>query len=277
MPRGDVAMASEVVAVLSDGRRPGLPSCTSASQLATYSRCPRQYEYRYVLRAERERRAVGLALGSAVHSALGWWFEERAQERAPTIEDVERVVVTDLAAATAFSSMAWSKDEGMEDLELEARALIRTFLAAHADLPVSETDVRFDMLIEDPDTGEVLPRPLLGYFDAELAGTNVLELKTTRKSYSDVELRTNLQFAAYRTIGARMGVDVEIIALVRTKTPKLQHVLLKRDPNVSQWFIRAAVQIERAILARHFPPAPGQACACCEYKLRCTGDDDGPA
>lgn len=47
-----------------------LPPTTSASQLSAYARCPRQYYYRYVEHRKPEVRSPGLALGSAVHSAL---------------------------------------------------------------------------------------------------------------------------------------------------------------------------------------------------------------
>ncbi len=134
-----------------------------------------------------------------------------------------------------------------------------------------ESEVRFDFVILDPDTGEQMPRPLVGYFDAELATGNVIELKTARRAYSEVDLRVGLQFAAYRTAARHFGVDVEVIALVRTKSPKVQHVVLPHDRDVSRWFMRSAASIERAILAGHFPPAPGMACSSCEFRRACLG------
>ncbi len=246
------------------------PAHASASQLATYARCPRLYHYRYVERREPEVRAPGLALGSAIHSALAWWFSERAEERDPDVTAAVKVLRADLAAATAFANMRWG-DTAPEKLEAEAERLLRFFVAEKGDLPVKESEVYFDFLITDPHTREQMPRPMIGYFDAELADGNVLELKTVRRAYSEVELRTNLQFAAYRTAARYFGVSVEVMAIVRTKTPRIQHVVLPHDRDVSAWFMRAAATIERAILAGHFPPAPGVACASCEYRRACLG------
>ena len=58
-----------------------LPDHTSAAQLACYAACPRKYEYRYVEGAPPEYKSVSLALGAAVHSSIGWWFEQRLAGR----------------------------------------------------------------------------------------------------------------------------------------------------------------------------------------------------
>jgi CRISPR/Cas system-associated exonuclease Cas4 (RecB family) len=250
--------------------RSDLPDHTSASQLSTYARCPRAYAFRYLEHREPELRSTGMALGSAVHSSLAWWFEERAHEREVTIEQALKIFRADLAAATVFDNLRWGEGSP-EKLEAEGERLVRAFLSEKGDLPVVGSEVRFDFVIVDPDTGEQMPRPLVGYFDAELASGNVLELKTGRRAYSEIDLRVGLQFAAYRTAARYFGVDVELVALVRTRVPKLQHVVLPHDHDVSRWFMRAASGIERAILAGHFPPAPGVACSSCEFRRACLG------
>lgn len=247
-----------------------LPLTTSATQLSVYASCPRRYWYRYVEHRDPERRAPGLALGSAVHSAVAWWFEERAQERTPTEEDVQRVLRADLSAATASDALGLDP-AARAQLAAEADRLVRVFLAEAGDLPVIESEVRFDFVVRDPTTGEEMPRPLIGFFDAELANGRLVELKTAKRRYSLVDLRTNLQFGAYRTAARYFGVDVELIVLVRTKQPRIQRVVLPHDRDVSTWFLAAAASIERAILAGHFPPTPGATCRSCEYRRACLG------
>lgn len=247
-----------------------LPDHTSATQLAVYASCPRRYAYRYIEHREPETRAVGMVLGSAVHSALAWWFEERAQEHDVGVADVLRVLAADLAAASAYDNVRWD-DNRPEHIASEAERLVRTFVDRHDQLHVVETEVRFDFVIVDPDTGRQQPRPLIGYFDAELASGNIVELKTAKRAYADADLATNLQFGAYRTAARHLGVDVELIALVRTKVPKVQHAVLPHDREVTRWFMRAASAIESAVLAGHFPPAPGATCRSCEHRRACLG------
>ena len=87
---------------------PALPEHTSASQLNTYARCPRAYRYKYIDGVEPEFKSVSLALGSAVGSAIAWFFDEQKAGRAPTIEDAVAIVRADLAAATT-GNVYWGK------------------------------------------------------------------------------------------------------------------------------------------------------------------------
>jgi hypothetical protein len=66
----------------------------------------------------------------------------------------------------------------------------------HGDLPVVATEMRFEMELVEPDTGEVMPRKLVGYFDLVLADGGVVELKTARGSYSNVDLATKRAISA---------------------------------------------------------------------------------
>jgi CRISPR/Cas system-associated exonuclease Cas4 (RecB family) len=225
---------------------------------------------KYVLHLAPERRGTGLALGSAVHGAAAWWFEERAAGHEPTVEDALRILHADLGAELAREDIDW-RGASVVGLRAEGERLARTFLAQYGDLDVVATEVPFELAVIDPITGEQLPRRLVGYFDFELRNGNVVELKTAKAAYSEVALATNLQFAAYRTAARYAGVDVEVFALVKTKMPRVQHVVLPHSRDVSRWFLTAAAQIERAILAGHFPPAPGMMCSSCEYRTACMG------
>jgi putative RecB family exonuclease len=252
-------------------RQSDLPSHTSASQLATYASCPRRYELRYVLKLEPERRGTGLALGSAVHGAVQWWFEERAEREEPAMEQALRIFRADLDAGLAHANIDW-RDTTHDELREDGERLVRAFLTEHGSLRVRGTEVAFELSIIDPVTGHQIPRRLVGYFDIELLNGNVVELKTARGAYSEIALATNLQFTAYRTAARYAGADVEIYALIRTKTPKIQHVVLPHHRDVSRWFMHAAASIERAIMARHFPPAPSpMSCGSCEYQRTCLG------
>lgn len=249
-----------------------LPDHTSASQLATYARCPRQYRYRYVEGRAAERFSTNLALGSAVGSAIAWWFEAQRSGESAEVEGAARVFRADLAAALARPDVDWD-GETLESLAGLGEKLLGTFLAAYGDLPVLRTEERIELPLVDPDTGEPMPRPLLGYLDFVLPDGSAIELKTAARSYSDSDLRTNLQFAGYRTVMRARGAGLlRLVVLVKTKTPKIQDVALEADRRIEAWFLRAAVQIERAILSGQFPPAPGMACSMCDYPVLCAGD-----
>ncbi len=188
----------------------------------------------------------------------------------PTVEDALRILNADLGAELARDDIDW-RGATVDDLRTEGERLVRTFVTHCGELEVVATEIPFELAVIDPITGEHLPRRLVGYFDFELRNGNVIELKTAKAAYSQVALATNLQFAAYRSAARYAGVDVEVFNLVKTKVPKVQHVVLPHSRDVSLWFMTAAAQIERAILAGHFPPAPGMMCSSCEYRRTCIG------
>lgn len=223
-----------------------------------------------MLQVEPEERSTNLALGSAVHGAVEWWFEERNAGREPSVVDALRVARADLAAGLAHTNVAW-KDESPATLATESARMVRFYLEELGDLDVAATEVPIELPILDPDTGEQMPRRLIGFFDMERRSGNVVELKTAKAAYSEIACRTSLQFSAYRTAARYLGVDVELHAIVRTKQLRLQRIVLPHDREVSRWFMRAASQIERAIAAGIFPPSPSSMCASCEYRRRCLG------
>ena len=255
-----------------------LPEHTSASQLALYSACPRKYRYRYLEDAEPEYRSVSLALGSVVHSVIAWWFDRRIEGTEPTMEDAMEILRADFAAATheEIALGRWT----LEDLQAHAGHLVRTFLQQLGDLDVQRTEMRFEVSLYDPDTGDALERPLVGYFDHVLGDGHVLELKTARSEYKPLALTTGLQFGAYLFGIERLwgNGELELAVIVKNKAPRIQRLKLHPNARTAAWFLRAATDIERSILAGHFPPAPGWSCGTCEYQRRCLGNvEDEPS
>ncbi len=255
----------------------GLPEHISASQLSTYARCPRKFRYRYLDRAEPEFRGVGLALGTVVHGAAQWWFERKRDRGEPTMKEVMDIVRADFAAAIhdGLRWGAWTP----ADLRAQAERLVRTFIEKFGDIHVEATEKRFELSLYDPETGESVQRPLVGYFDFSIGAGRVMELKTARSDYGPLDLTTSLQFAAYLMALDQQseGGELDLVVLIKNRVPRIQR--LKLHPNVrsERWFLRAATDIERSIQAGHFPPAPGYGCSSCEYQRRCLGTEQAGA
>lgn len=254
-----------------------LPSFTSASQLSTYARCPRRFRFRYLDRAEPEFRSVSLALGSVVHGAAQWWAEERRDGRDPRTDDVMDIVRADFAAAV-HDGLRWGQWTPA-DLRAHAERLVRTFVEHFGQLEVEGTEMRFELSIYDPDTGECVERPLVGYFDFYLGPGKVLELKTARSDYTALDLSTSLQFAAYLMALDQgwEGGQLDLAVLIKNRTPRVQRLKLHPNERTERWFLRAAFDIESSISAGNFPPAPGFGCGSCEYQQRCLGGSESAA
>lgn len=254
---------------------PDIPTTTSASQLTAYTMCPRLYAMRYVYHAEPEFRSLNLALGSAVHGAIGWYFEEKLAGRIPTLEGADRIVAADLLAETSGVRMQW-KDETPDTLEQKAQALVRAYLGAHGDQDVVAVEERFEVDIEHPETGETLPRPLVGYFDLLVRTKNqsIVEIKTTSKAWHPKSLERHLQVGSYVTAANALHGGpalVSIHAILKQKSPRVEEYHVERGEcdQLSFWFYFAAREIEAAIAAGHYPPSPGHNCFECEFAKSC--------
>ncbi len=249
-----------------------IPPTTSVSQLTAYSMCPRLYFYRYVKHAEPEFRSLNLALSSAVHSTIGWWFREKLQGRQPTFESADRIFSADIAAETVQMSIRW-KDQTPDALEAKGQALVRTYLEQYGDLSVVGVEQRFEVDIEDPETGESLPRPLVGYFNLVVRkGDEIVEIKTTSKAWHPQSLLRHLQVGSYVTAANALHggpARVVIHAILKLRAPRVEEYPVERGEPDNVWFFHAAKSIEGAIQAGHFPPSPGPKCIECEFGKAC--------
>jgi CRISPR/Cas system-associated exonuclease Cas4 (RecB family) len=169
------------------------------------------------------------------------------------------------------------KDETPEGLEAKGQALVRAYLAKHGELPVVGVEQRFEVDIENPETGEALPRLLVGYFDLVVSkGDEVVEIKTTSRAWHPLSIARHLQLGAYvAAANALHGGPSRVIvhAILKQKSPRVEEYPVERGEPDNAWFFHAAMAIEGAIQAGHFPPSPGDStCFGCEYSKACLAE-----
>lgn len=244
----------------------------SASQLVAYAICPRKYAFHYVYGLAPEFRSTSLLLGSAVHGAIGWFFEERLRSATPTVEQAVSVLTADLLALSADVDVRW-KSGSLESLVEEGTRLVSLYLQSYADLPVVAVESPFHVDLLDHDTGEVLGRPLEGFFDLVLDDGRVIELKTSAKAWNENDLVRHLQVGAYayawNTLhGGPSAIDVHVLVKLK-REPRIETHTIERGEPDTRWWLRTAAEIEAAISAGHFPPSPSPLCNDCEHARAC--------
>lgn len=260
-----------------------MPPSTSASQLVSYAMCPRKYAMNYVYGAAPAFRSLSLVLGSAVHSAVGWYFEQRMRGVTPEVAEAEAILAADLQAETEGKVVRW-KDHTPASLEEEGRRLLRAYLATKADLPVVAVEQPFIVDLVDPFTDECIGRQMKGFFDLVLEGGKVVELKTSSRGWQEFDLIRHLQVGAYAFAwnalhGGPSQVQVDVIVKLK-REPRVETYLIERGERDTLWWLAAAREIECGIAAGIFPPSPSGLCHECEYEVACaafTGDDELPA
>lgn len=251
---------------------PDLPPATSASQLTTYAICPRKFAFLYVYGVEPELRSTALVLGSALHSSIGWWFEQRLANMNPEISDAEEILAADLLAGAVCVPVEW-KDATPASLEEEARRLLRLYLTKFGEMEVAHVEEPFEIALEHPETGEVFGRPLRGYFDLTLKDRRVIEIKSSARGWNASDLPRHLQVGAYAFAwntmhGGPSQVTVHTIVKLK-REPRVEVYDIERGEPDTLWWLTAAAELEAAIAARQFPPKPSPLCGSCEYAKAC--------
>jgi putative RecB family exonuclease len=234
--------------------------------------CPRKYSFQYVHGLEPEFRSTALLLGSALHSAIGWFFEERLTGRTPTIAEACTVLVADLLAGAALGDIRW-KDKTPESLEEDGRRFVALYLERFGTLEVVAVEQPFQVDLMHPETGEVVGRPIKGFFDLVLDRHKVVELKSSSRGWNEFDLKRHLQVGAYAFVwnalhGGPSQLEVHVIVKLK-REPRVETYRIERGEPDTMWWFAAAAEIERAIAAGHFPPQPSPLCGECEYERAC--------
>jgi len=250
----------------------------SVSQIGTYTRCPKQYEFRYV-KGIISPPQVRMAEGSAMHKALQIGHEERmlSGTTAPLC------VLTDAhndAWKDKKSEVAVWDEESPETLILK-RA--RIFLSEYHKrfLPFIDplgVEKRFWALVDDS-------IPVLGFIDLIATDSNpslhhaddptkeVVDYKVVARTISKTEIDGNLQLSMY---SHATGVPrVRFDMFVKTKTPAVKSLASIRTSQDWKWAQRVFSDVGHAISTGIFPPTlPTEWCCSkkfCGYWDYCRG------
>ncbi len=209
-----------------------------------------------------------MAFGTAVHSALAWWFEERIAGRVPELDEALRIFRADWSSEIAGGGLELDGKSPDELSEL-GEQLVRLFVGELGDLVPKAAELRVEVPLIDPRTGEELPLPLLGFLDFLLDGV-VGEIKTTaRKNKPTTWLFQLAAYAYAHRVETGELPKAKVVQLVKTKTPKLEVADVEITEADVAWFLEVTAEVYEAIVAGAFFPNPGWACPRCEYRGAC--------
>lgn len=229
----------------------------SPSRLATYQSCPRQYYYRYIVKAPTRRQAAQ-SVGISLHGAL------------EAVQQAGGVAETGLDGAIALLASRWESDGFADAREEEAaraqaEAMLAAYLARHG---VGEGT---PVMIEKKLTARYAEVPLLGIVDrVDRLPDGTLELidyKSGRVAAADASVRQ--QLAIYRfLIKEQLGEYPARVAIHHLAANTRMAVDLA--PGEWSGLLEHAAQSAQAIERdEDFEPHLGPACLRCDYNRRC--------
>jgi CRISPR/Cas system-associated exonuclease Cas4 (RecB family) len=252
---------------------------TSVSAIKTFVQCPRKYRLNYVDKVEFAFRPIALAIGTVWHDVLGHWLGSATTGSAATPEELRERLRTGIEAAVNADGPPVLFDDAEQNLagtiDLASRmldAFLREVVLPEKTLGI---EVPFSLQLSDPDTGELLPVPLVGAMDAiviEGGCRMIWELKTAKQRYSADQLCYDLQSTAYR-LGAHddgpIDVDVKLIVVTKARAPVVQVERLKGGLQAERDLQATAASVLRAVAAGVDHPIRGWACRGCPVAHAC--------
>ncbi len=266
------------------------PLHVSVSQVKAWLRCPRAFEFRYVLAAEPEFRPVALAFGSAIHEALAAYYRGLMTPEAALTADQIVQVFRDAWQLEMKGPvpLQLSDDEDSGELVDQAASMLGVFhrAAALADpMIVEAVESPFEVAVYDPKTGEVLDESLVGVFDLvveEDGNRIVVEHKSASRKWPASQVTDDIQPSAYSLAARELGwgdVGIRLQVLTKSKkSPAFQVENTLRGSREEHDFTLTAVGVLRAIDAGVSFPVRSWACKSCPYRSACEAAsqrDDG--
>jgi putative RecB family exonuclease len=134
----------------------------------------------------------------------------------------------------------------------------------------------------DEETGEVLDRDLVGTLDLlerDAEGLVVVDLKTSARKYTDLQVEASLQLSVYSYAvglspwanGSADAADVRLRfdVLTKTKQPELVRYWTTRDRAANVRLFRLVSKELGAIEAGVFHPVVGWQCKECVFRSKC--------
>ena len=252
----------------------------SFTQIDQYLRCPLKYRFTYLDRLEPDFVPAALAFGSGIHGAAAFFFRGVGQGERPSVADVQGYFEAVWKLESEHRPLRFGEKETRESLlDLATRMLAVLYEQFDPRTEVVAVEQPFAVPLIDQETGEVLERDLVGTLDLLERDAErrlvVVDLKTSARRYTDLQVEASLQLSIYNYATGLLGyadpddVRLRFDVLTKTRVPELHRYWTTRDRAANVRLFRLAAEVLRAIEAGVFHPNPGWQCKECPFKSKC--------
>ena len=242
----------------------------SVSQIRTYLRCPRQYEYQYIHRI-RQPVTSALLLGRSFHAAI-----EKAN--LAKLEDGEILSVDDVkdtfseAWDNEKDEVEWEEDEDQGKLKDDGLAV-----TTHYYEQVGQ-NLR-PMMVEHGTTVDIDGIPVKVIIDLVEQGGRIRDFKTAKrtpqKDMAEKSIQLSTYALAYRQMTGEKETGATLDYTVNLKSgPKITQLETEIDEGRSERTKQLIKGVANAISAGvFFPVEEGMACGFCPFHDICKGGE----
>lgn len=243
------------------------------SEIETFLKCPRQWEFRYVMGLKSPPRAA-LTVGSAVDAAV----THNLVEKIKTGQDLPAEAVLD-AYSSDFDTKAKETEWGEDDQGKQKDMGAQLVKIHHEKLaPLIQPKTVQESFVIETDAGYDLG----GTIDLTETSGVVADTKTSKLAYAEDAISRALQPAlydfAYEALNQKPSTGFRFDVLIKptkTKPPQTQRIEGKVTHEDREWLFDTIGNVHKAIEAGVSTPAANGAWWCskdwCGYWDRCKG------
>lgn len=246
----------------------------SISQINLYLRCSLKYRFQYLDKMPKVFKPSALAFGSAIHSSIEWLHKEKMQGKERTLEEVLSTFEVDWFSQTIETDIHYKERENEETLKETGQKILALYYQyERSNGKTTASECPFEVPIVNLRTGEVLDLSLQGFIDLIENGETIVEIKTSAHAMDLDTLNNHLQLTTYAYAFSQLfnqePKELKVINLIKAKTPKIQVLTTKRNPQDYERFFYTAEEVISGIKAGVFIPNPSFICKECEYAEEC--------
>lgn len=259
-----------------------LPPHISISQVKTYLRCPKQYEFSYVQKI-KSKPSFALDFGSAVHKGIEHNYKQKlVSGKDCDVNEMVTVYVDEIAERKKVARDTYTKKElkdsgydtdsrddeplGIGLLKQYHREVAPTVKPIHVEQP-------FELKFIEPEL-----RPFYGIIDLIDDEKKVRDAKTSASKFTQDEVDLDIQLTgyayAYKQITGENAAGLQNDVLVKSKTPQIQMISTTRNDEEMGTFVDMLKSVDRDIQRNYtegyFRPTPNKMnCGWCGYRNIC--------
>ena len=233
----------------------------SFSRIDRYLECPEQYRLYYLEGLRPKEPSASLIFGQIIHQSLAFHFATHGDPVALFVkvwEELEHALIRYTGRTT------W------QGLRHTGQALLKKFV--DEELPhlgtVLGSERSFELSIPNVDVPFIGVIDLVAHRDGKLM---LADFKTSSSSYAEHDVALSDQLTAY-SLAEPEAEQAALCVFVKTKEPRIEWYLSKRNGPQLTEFLRKAEYVAREINARHFYKRPGTWCSWCDFLPICLGD-----
>lgn len=218
----------------------------SPSMVSTYLFCPRQFYYEYIEKIELPWTPIPLLFGQAIHKAVEVdrngndmieAFREIFDKNKLSSEDQEK-----------YDSHITLGVDLLKEYEQRKDAIALT----HQIVPGGDAERWLIREIENPATGEILELPLSFKYDYLMPGGNLVEYKTSKRTWNRFDDKVLLQTGLYAMgLAATLDEPVkQILYIVFVKDPHASKKIQTLPVEPTEEQMDAAFDIAKSVISK---------------------------